>query len=195
MAKSQQRAEWQQAPIERIARSQMKFSPHNVREIDEAARKRLKDSLARLGLLEPIVWNRQTGNIVGGHQRIRELDSLGGTQEYSLDVSVVDLDEKAERACAIALDNYLLEGTFDTLKLAPLLDGVDVNHVGFGKMELEAMVPGWNAPQPPAPEPKEELDVVLVFADRAECDRFMAALKLSADEKYISGELVAESLT
>jgi ParB-like chromosome segregation protein Spo0J len=44
--------------------------------------------------VEPVIWNKRTGNIVGGHQRYKVLKSLGNTE---IDCVVGDIDEKRER--------------------------------------------------------------------------------------------------
>ena len=46
--------------------------------------------MQEFGYVEPIVWNKRTGNIVGGHQRYKILIDMG-MQE--VDCVVVDLDE------------------------------------------------------------------------------------------------------
>ena len=38
---------------------------------------KLKRSIQEFGYVEPIVWNKRTGNIVGGHQRYKVLTALG----------------------------------------------------------------------------------------------------------------------
>lgn len=48
-------------------------APYNPRTISEAALKGLRGSVERFGMVEPVVWNKQTGNIVGGHQRVKVL--------------------------------------------------------------------------------------------------------------------------
>ena len=49
----------------------------NPRTIGGKALTGLEKSIRRFGLVEPIVWNERTGNIVGGHQRLRALKLLG----------------------------------------------------------------------------------------------------------------------
>ena len=50
--------------------------------------RKLRRSVERFGLVEPLVWNRRTGHLVGGHQRYQILCDLGHTEAP---VSVVDL--------------------------------------------------------------------------------------------------------
>ena len=51
--------------------------------------------------VEPVIWNRQTGNVVGGHQRLKVLIDLG---QQEIDCVVVDLDLQREKALNIALN-------------------------------------------------------------------------------------------
>jgi len=51
--------------------------------------------------VEPIVWNKRTGNIVGGHQRLKVLLDMGMRE---VDCVVVDLDEAKEKALNLALN-------------------------------------------------------------------------------------------
>lgn len=45
--------------------------------------------------MEPIIWNKTTGNVVGGHQRLKVLLDLGQTE---IDCVIVELDDKREKA-------------------------------------------------------------------------------------------------
>ena len=182
--------------MQRVRRADLIFADYNPRDIDDSARKRLRDNLKSVGLLEPIIWNKRSGNVVSGHQRLEQVDSLHKGTSYLLDVAAVDLDEAAERALAIFLNNGLAQGTWDVLKLQDSIRGLDVSKCGFADFELQVILPAWT----PAPkvsevsEVSESLEVVLVFKDRAETDRFMTLLNLPVDEKYIAGELVAEAI-
>lgn len=80
---------------------------------------KLARSIETFGYVEPIVWNRTTGNIVGGHQRLTVLMNEGVTET---DVSVVDLDETAEKQLNIAMNK--VTGEWDEVKLKELLDAL-----------------------------------------------------------------------
>lgn len=75
---------------------------YNPRAISPAALSGLQASLKRFGLVQPIVVNKRTGNVVGGHQRIKALADLGETEA---DMVVVDLSEIEEKALNITLNN------------------------------------------------------------------------------------------
>ncbi|HOX27410.1 MAG TPA: DNA methyltransferase [Candidatus Krumholzibacteria bacterium] len=84
-------------------------SDYNPRRISDDALRGLRGSVERFGLVEPVVWNRRTGRVVGGHQRLRVLQQLG---ESTTQVVVVDLDETEEKALNIALNNPAIAGEF-----------------------------------------------------------------------------------
>lgn len=119
--------------IQRMQRSLLKAAPYNPRVISDAAREKLRKNLKKFGLVKPIVWNKRTGTIVEGHQRIDILDSLYRTIDYELTVAVVDLDEKSERELNVFLNNTAAMGQFDLPKLKEVLsDGiVDIELTGF----------------------------------------------------------------
>jgi len=87
----------------------------------------LEASLSRFGLVVPIVWNRRSGTVVGGHQRLRVLVA-NGVEEVP--VSVVDVDETDEKAMNLAL-NRILGGW-----VWPRLKGQIVELRGFGEDAL-----------------------------------------------------------
>jgi ParB-like chromosome segregation protein Spo0J len=58
-------------------RSKIHNAPYNPRFITDEAKRKLKGSIKRNGLLAPPTWNIRTGNIVGGHQRkVQEVEPL-----------------------------------------------------------------------------------------------------------------------
>lgn len=95
----------------------------------------LQESLETFGTVLPIVWNKRTNRVVGGHQRITVKENLG---EEEVDVTVVDLDEIREKQLNIALNK--VKGGWDDVKLALILDelGADAYKTGFSQAEIEA---------------------------------------------------------
>ncbi len=94
----------------------------------------LKCSINKYGYITPIVWNKRTNNVVGGHQRLSVLEENGETE---VDVSVVDIDDLKEKQLNIALNK--VEGKWDTEKLTSLLEelGDDAVFTGFTEQEIE----------------------------------------------------------
>lgn len=99
---------------------------------------KLKRSIEEFDNIIPLVWNERTGNLVGGHQRLSVLKSMGRT---TADCSVVDLDEKEEKILNIALNK--IKGKWDYDKLAELLSGFDeqvASLSGFAAEEIAVLL-------------------------------------------------------
>ena len=43
----------------------------------------INGSLARFGMVQPIVWNQRTNRVVGGHQRLTSEEYRGETEVYA----------------------------------------------------------------------------------------------------------------
>ncbi len=126
----------------RIGRKQIKNAPYNPRQIDDHARKKLKENITKKGLLEALVWNKRTGNLVSGHQRLSILDMRAaekGLKDYLLDINIVDLSEKEEKEQNIFFNNPSTQGTYDVDGLGKMIteDGVDYKMAGFDDMDLQ----------------------------------------------------------
>ena len=94
----------------------------------------LANSIEAFGYIEPIVWNKRTGNVVGGHQRLNVLIEQGETEA---EVVVVDYDEITEKAANLALNK--IRGDWEFEKLADLLNELDT---GAFDMELTGFQEG-----------------------------------------------------
>jgi hypothetical protein len=136
----------QKFTVSRVHRSQLKNAAYNPRSIDDYTRDALKAELKALGLVEPLVWNKRTGNLVGGHQRISCVDAIEGHANYLLDVSVIDVDLAHEKKLNIALNNAMLQGNYDLEKMLALVKDLketdskfDTNVIGFGGLELKEL--------------------------------------------------------
>ena len=128
-----QRSQFEKYEIEEIHREALKNAPYNPRTISAKAKKALKTNLEKVGLLAPIIWNRRTGNIVSGHQRIAALDALEKSYDYLVKVAVVDLDEKTEKEQNIFMNNPEVMGSFDLEGLEDMLknQGLELESTGF----------------------------------------------------------------
>jgi DNA modification methylase len=116
--------------------SELSPARYNPRKISSDALGRLTKSLSELGNLQPITWNAKTGNIVGGHQRLKCYQAL---QKDEVEVWAVWLDEAQEKAANIALNK--LSGEFDLPQLKDILEELDTGEIdlditGFGADEL-----------------------------------------------------------
>jgi len=121
-----------------INRQQIKNAPYNPRMISDLAKKKLKANLKAVGLLQPIVWNKRTGNIVSGHQRIDVLDSLEKTFDYTIKVACVDLDEKTEKEQNIFMNNPDAQGEFEAEGLEKMMKDstLSLDAMGFDAADV-----------------------------------------------------------
>ena len=127
-----------------VKRSQIKLAEYNPRYIDDGAKKRLKKGMKKLGLLTPLIWNRKTGVLVSGHQRLAIIDEMKKYPEkgdYEIDVAAVDLTEAEEREANVAINNQSMMGDFDFDALRELanFDGVDIDAFGFAESDLDLL--------------------------------------------------------
>lgn len=107
---------------------------------------KLKKSILAFDMVEPLVWNKQTGNLVGGHQRLKILKELGHAET---EVSVVDLNETKEKALNLALNK--ISGEWDFPKLKDILEELDVGDLdieitGFDLKEIEDLMTQFHVP-------------------------------------------------
>ena len=102
---------------------------------------KLKRNIDRFGVVVPVIWNKRTNRVVSGHQRLTVLMNEGVTET---DVSVVDLDETAEKQLNIAMNK--VTGEWDEVKLKELLDGLGdaAPETGFDLYEIESIEETFN---------------------------------------------------
>lgn len=132
MSAGQKQSKYQKFDMDAVQRSEIKGADYNPRVISEDAKKRLRKMLAKHGLVQPLVWNRRTGNLVSGHQRLAALDSLEKSQNYALQVAVVDLNERDERILNVQLNNPSMMGEWDMDKLMDMSEQADIAPTEFG---------------------------------------------------------------
>lgn len=141
MAKSK----YQAYETETINRSDIKNAPYNPRIMDPKAKKRLKQNIAKHGLVAALTWNKRTGNLVGGHQRLEQLDALEKDKDYELTVCVIDVDEREEAALNVQLNNPSMQGEWDLDKLANMTEEFDLDlseDLGFTESDIDFMFEG-----------------------------------------------------
>ena len=132
-------------PIETKALKDLKPLPFNPRKISEEKRKLLEKSLRKFGDANVLTWNKQTGHIVGGNERLAILKSLG---IKSTQVRIVDLPENEEKALAIHLNTH--EGEFDYPRLREEITKIDLGDLdmeltGFRDVELKDLFSNGNS--------------------------------------------------
>ncbi len=144
-------------------------APYNPRKITDKQLAMLKKSMAEFGDLSGIVVNVKTGHIVGGHQRVKNLDPSWPIvkQSHTDKVGTVALGhietpwgrwqyrevswtEKKEAAANIAANKH--GGEFDFQKLKEIIitldDGsMDPELFGFNSHEIELMMTAVHIPE------------------------------------------------
>ncbi|MEI3541441.1 MAG: site-specific DNA-methyltransferase [Acutalibacteraceae bacterium] len=125
--------------IEKIHISKLNPAEYNPRkdlQPGDAEYEKLKRSMEQFGYVEPVVWNKTTGRVIGGHQRLKVLVDLGLKE---VDCVVIELSEEKEKALNVALNK--ISGEWNTDKLAMLISDLqgsdfDVSLTGFEEDEL-----------------------------------------------------------
>jgi hypothetical protein len=112
--------------IEKKKLSELTPAPYNPRQSTAKQEKQLKASLEKFGVVEPIIFNKQTGYIVGGHFRVRELKKLGYKE---IECVIVDLSEEDEKELNIRLNANT--GEWDWDMLANEWDAVELEEWGL----------------------------------------------------------------
>lgn len=137
-------SKYQSFAMVRMARGDIREAPYNPRKINKEAQGRLKGKMRDVGLVQPLIVNRRTGNLVSGHQRLAVLDKLERGREYELDVSVIDVDERVEKEMVVFLNNPSSQGEWDLEGLAALNleHGIDFDSMGFEQFDVEALFDG-----------------------------------------------------
>lgn len=123
------------------------YNPRKALKSGDPAYEKLKKSILEFGDVGLIVWNRRTGNIVGGHQRLQVHKDLG---HETVQVMEVDLPLEKEKALNLALNR--ISGTWDKDKLSEVLAGLvptreDFLALGFDEKELKQAL-GTRAEEP-----------------------------------------------
>ncbi|TRO52766.1 hypothetical protein E2P63_03100 [Candidatus Bathyarchaeota archaeon] len=132
--------------IKKMQISQINKADYNPRvelKAGDPIYEKLKNSIQTFGFCEPLIFNRTTGHLVGGHQRLTVLKDLGYTHS---EVVVVDLSLEKEKALNIALNK--ITGDWDNQRLARLLDelikepDLDFEVTGFELPEATTIIDG-----------------------------------------------------
>ena len=178
-----------------------KYNPRRNLQPTDSEYRKLARSLDEFGCVEPLVWNKQTGNLVGGHQRFKVLLERGATE---VEVSVVDLPLAQEKQLNIALNK--VGGDWDEDKLATLLNELiqtpelDVEVTGFDLGDAIDLVDSLVAPDDEtaavgnldtsSPAVTQPGDLIVLGKDRARQHRLLCGDSTDADQvrQLMNGE-------
>jgi hypothetical protein len=114
---------------------------------------KINKSVEKFGQLDPIIFNTRTRKILGGHQRLKVLDSQGYTELFTVtlgaytwafaEADLKELSEKEENAANIALNKA--QGDWDieqlTINLQELKLDDMLEFTGFDDIEFDEMLP------------------------------------------------------
>lgn len=176
--------------MQTIQRSELNNAPYNPRKINQENKKKLKKGLKEFGLVQPIVVNKRTMNICGGHQRILILDEMNKypNKDYALQVAMIEVDDETEVKINIFLNNPASQGEWDEEKLQEIklsfpeidfqkdlgFDMLDIQHIFAGSDAFEDIQNIFD------PKP-EQIDVVDMATEAKNIDKLKAAKKTERD--------------
>ena len=118
------------------------YNPRKDLKPGDPEYEKLKRSLTEFGYVEPVIWNKTTGHVVGGHQRLKVLIDTGVTE---VECVVVEMSEEKEKALNVALNK--ISGEWDKEKLSLLISDLqladfDVSLTGFDAVEIDKLLNG-----------------------------------------------------
>ena len=95
-----------------------KYHPRLNLKPEDKEYENIKQSIEQFGYVDPLVWNKRNGNLVGGHQRYKIIkDDL---KVKKVNVSVVDLNDWDEKLLNIALNK--VKGDWHRANLKTVLE-------------------------------------------------------------------------
>lgn len=128
--------------LQRMELSALKGAEYNPRkdlQPDDPEFQKIRRSIQEFGCVEPIIWNRQTQHVVGGHQRLKVLLNMG---QAEAEVVVIDCTLREEKILNVMLNRT--KGRWDNEKLAALMqelsDAGEVELTGFDEWELQGLL-------------------------------------------------------
>jgi len=179
--------------IEKKKISDLIPAPYNPRQSTAKQEQHLKESLEKFGLVEPIIFNKQTGYIVGGHFRVRELKKLGIKE---IECVIVDLNEADEKELNIRLNANT--GGWDWDTLANDWDVVDLEAWGLEIPQFDT-VEELEASEDDYEVPEGGIETDIVIGDLFEIGehRLLCGDSTQTDtyEKLMQGELADMVIT
>jgi DNA modification methylase len=128
--------EYEQIDIESV-----KEADYNPRKISEKDFNNLKKSIKEHGQLRPLIINKNSGNLISGHQMLKVAKELNWKK---LDVIYKELSIEQEKALNIAMNK--ISGQFDEDKLIDLLMDIDeknedlLGSTGFSTEEINYLL-------------------------------------------------------
>ena len=128
----------QTLPVDKLVPAD--YNPRKDLKPGDPEYEKLKRSIVEFGYVEPVIWNKTTGHVVGGHQRLKVLIDTGMTE---VECVVVEMSEEKEKALNVALNK--INGEWDKDKLSLLITDLqgadfDVSLTGFDAVEIDKLL-------------------------------------------------------
>ena len=126
-------------PVNRI--NPAPYNPRKNLHPESTTAQQLLASMEKFGCVVQLVWNNKTGNLVGGHQRLKILLSQGFKK---IPVTVVELELEDEKKLNLALNK--IHGEWDNSLLSDLLTELmadqdfDSTLTGFRSNEIDRLL-------------------------------------------------------
>lgn len=183
---------------------------YNPRTITDEAASGLRASLGDFGDISGITFNGRTGQLVSGHQRVKQLKALGGRLAHdgglhieipdtgeTYPVRVVDWDAAKERRANIVANNPHIGGAF-TADLQGLLEQVqfDIGDVAFERLRLNELSQAVDEATLPSIEDEDDPGVqqmTFILTD-SQAEIVKAAVKAAAPRLIGDGNKNGEAL-
>lgn len=131
----------QKHKIEYVPVGSLKPAAYNPRTMDTDEMRRLRLSLRTYGFVDPVIAQKSTRLVIGGHQRLDAAKAEGYTE---VPVVFVDIDDKHAMALNLALNR--ISGEFDYRKLSEVIAQIDTGEIknmeitGFALDEIEKIM-------------------------------------------------------
>ena len=114
------------------------YNPRKKLKPGDSEFEKIKNSIMQFGYVEPVIVN-QDMTVIGGHQRITVLKTLGYTD---IDCVIIDIDKTKEKALNIALNK--ISGEWNKELLADLIKDLqsadfDISFTGFEPPEIDQL--------------------------------------------------------
>ena len=118
--------------LEKVKIEELEPATYNPRQISTKQFNDLKESITKFGMVDPLIVNKNSYTIVGGHQRYKICKQLGYKE---IGCIILDLDKEQERELNIRLNKNT--GEFDMDILANEFDIEELTDWGFKHIDLD----------------------------------------------------------
>ena len=118
--------------LEKVKIEELEPATYNPRQISTKQFNDLKESITKFGMVDPLIVNKNSYTIVGGHQRYKICKQLGYKE---IGCIILDLNKEQERELNIRLNKNT--GEFDMDILANEFDIDQLVDWGFKHIDLD----------------------------------------------------------